>query len=489
MPTPAPCCRMARRVASTSSLRRCWRCSSQRVLRPSGASVLTGRDGSRYCRYLLPSVLDNRRERTSPKPRSPGGQPLRAAARRRPRRQPHPVRPRQSAPTREASNQDMLTAALEGLVARFGLAGERLGEVVGGAVLKHSRDFNLTREAVLGSSLSAHHPRLRRAAGLRHRPRGGHPRRQQDRPRARSSPASPAAPTRPRDAPDRRATRACAETLLQLNRARTASQRLKAHRGAAPRPRSVSGDPAQRRAAHRAVDGRAHGPAPPSGGASPARPRTSWPLASHRNLAAAYDRGFFDDLVTPYLGLTRDENLRPDSIAGEAGLAQAGLRQGRGRHDDGRQLHAADRRRLRRAARHARSGRPSTGCPCWPTSSTRETAAVDYVTGDEGLLMAPAYAVPRLLAAQRADAAGLRPLRDPRGVRLDGALDPRGLGGRGVLPRPARPRRAARRHRPRPAQRQRLLAGRRAPVRRHRRSHRRLAGQAAAREGLRGPRA
>ncbi|MEO7234184.1 MAG: acetyl-CoA C-acyltransferase, partial [Lapillicoccus sp.] len=57
-----------------------------------------------------------------------------------------------------ASNQDMLTAALEGLTARYGLAGERLGEVAAGAVLKHSRDFNLTREAVLGSSLSAATP-------------------------------------------------------------------------------------------------------------------------------------------------------------------------------------------------------------------------------------------------------------------------------------------------------------------------------------------
>src|SRR5205807_7363685 len=53
-----------------------------------------------------------------------------------------------------ASNQDMLTAALDGLVARFGLQGERVGEVVAGAVLKHSRDFNLTRESVLGGALS-----------------------------------------------------------------------------------------------------------------------------------------------------------------------------------------------------------------------------------------------------------------------------------------------------------------------------------------------
>jgi acetyl-CoA C-acetyltransferase len=57
-----------------------------------------------------------------------------------------------------ASNQDMLTATLDGLIARFGLSGMRLGEVAAGAVLKHSRDFNLTRESVLGSGLDAATP-------------------------------------------------------------------------------------------------------------------------------------------------------------------------------------------------------------------------------------------------------------------------------------------------------------------------------------------
>src|ERR687894_1843565 len=57
-----------------------------------------------------------------------------------------------------ASNQDMLTAALDGLVERFGLEGERLGEVAAGAVLRHSRDFNLTRECVLGSKLDPRTP-------------------------------------------------------------------------------------------------------------------------------------------------------------------------------------------------------------------------------------------------------------------------------------------------------------------------------------------
>lgn len=71
----------------------------------------------------------------------------------------------------DASNQDMFTAALSGLVDRFGLAGERLDMVVGGAVLKHSRDFNLMRECVLGSELAVH-AGVRPAAGLRDGPAG-----------------------------------------------------------------------------------------------------------------------------------------------------------------------------------------------------------------------------------------------------------------------------------------------------------------------------
>src|SRR3954449_10524556 len=58
----------------------------------------------------------------------------------------------------DASNQEMLTTAIDGLVSRFGLEGERVGEVVAGAVLKHSRDFNLVRESVLGSKLAPETP-------------------------------------------------------------------------------------------------------------------------------------------------------------------------------------------------------------------------------------------------------------------------------------------------------------------------------------------
>src|SRR5580700_4520201 len=65
---------------------------------------------------------------------------------------------RQDGPYAKASNQDMLTAALDGLVDQFNLQGETLGEVAAGAVLKHSRDFNLCRESVLGSRLAPETP-------------------------------------------------------------------------------------------------------------------------------------------------------------------------------------------------------------------------------------------------------------------------------------------------------------------------------------------
>src|SRR5664279_5398142 len=65
---------------------------------------------------------------------------------------------RQNGPYARASNQDMLTAALDAVTDRFGLEGEVLGEVAAGAVLKHSRDFNLTRETVLGSRLAPETP-------------------------------------------------------------------------------------------------------------------------------------------------------------------------------------------------------------------------------------------------------------------------------------------------------------------------------------------
>jgi acetyl-CoA C-acetyltransferase len=294
-----------------------------------------------------------------------------------------------------ASNQDMLTAALEGLVARHGLAGERLGEVAAGAVLKHSRDFNLTRESVLGSRLSAHTPAydVQQACGtgleaailvankialgqVESGVAGG------------TDTAS--------DAPIA-VSEGLRETLLRLNRAKTTGQKVKALTGLRPGhvvpeiPRNVEPRTGLSMGEHMAQTAKRWGVSREA--------QDELAAASHRNLAAAWDRGFFDDLVTPFLGVTRDENLRPDSTVEKLATLKPVFGKG-----EGATMTAGNSTPLTDGASAVLLGTDEwaaeRGLPVLAHLVDAETAAVDYVTGDEGLLMAPAYALPRLLERQ-----------------------------------------------------------------------------------------
>jgi acetyl-CoA C-acetyltransferase len=120
--------------------------------------------------------------------------------------------------------------------------------------------------------------------------------------------------------------------------------------------------------------------------------------ASHRNMAAAYDRGFFDDLVTPFLGLYRDNNLRPESSVEKLATLKPvfGVKAGDATMTAGNSTPLTDGASVSLLA-----------TPEWAAAHgieplayyvDAETAAVDYVNGKDGLLMAPTYAVPRLLA-------------------------------------------------------------------------------------------
>jgi acetyl-CoA C-acetyltransferase len=118
--------------------------------------------------------------------------------------------------------------------------------------------------------------------------------------------------------------------------------------------------------------------------------------ASHRHLAAAYDRGFFDDLVTPYLGVTRDDNLRPDSSVEKL----AKLKPVFGRGEDAT-MTAGNSTPLTDGSALVLLGSDEWAAehklPVLAHFVDAETAAVDYVHGRDGLLTAPVYAVPRLL--------------------------------------------------------------------------------------------
>ncbi|SDN57323.1 acetyl-CoA C-acetyltransferase [Geodermatophilus sp. DSM 45219] len=293
----------------------------------------------------------------------------------------------------QASNQDMLTATLDGLVARFGLQGERVGEVVAGAVLKHARDFNLTREAVLGSRLSAATPAydVQQACGtgleaailVANKIALG----QVESGIAGGVDTTSDAPLAIHDEMRR--------VLIALNGARTLQDRLKvlarirpgmvvpeAPRNAEPRTGLSMGE-------HQAITAREWQVGREA--------QDELTVRSHRNLAAAYDRGFFDDLVTPFLGLTRDENLRPDTSVEK--LARLAPVFGTG---EGATMTAGNSTPLSDGASAvllaSDEWAAAKGLPVLAHLVDAQTAAVDYVHGGEGLLMAPAYAVPVLLA-------------------------------------------------------------------------------------------
>ncbi|GAA1348586.1 acetyl-CoA C-acetyltransferase [Falsarthrobacter nasiphocae] len=294
-----------------------------------------------------------------------------------------------------ASNQDMLTAALDGLVARFGLQGEAIGEVAAGAVLKHSRDFNLTREAVLGSQLSSTTPAfdiqmacatgMEAIASLSDKIRLG---------RIESAIAGGTDTTS--DAPIA-VSEGLRRALLDLSRAKTPGQRLKALAGVRPgdlkpaAPGTAEPRTGLSMGEHQAITTHAWGVT--------REEQDELVLSSHKNLAAAYERGFFDDLVTPFNGLARDNNLRADTSMEKLGK----LKTVYGRQfGDEATMTAGNSTPLTDGASAvllaSEDWATAHDLPMLANVVDAEAAAVDFVHGDEGLLMAPAYAVPRLLA-------------------------------------------------------------------------------------------
>ncbi|NNM45072.1 acetyl-CoA C-acetyltransferase [Knoellia koreensis] len=294
-----------------------------------------------------------------------------------------------------ASNQDMLTATLDGLVARFGLAGEQVGEVVAGAVLKHSRDFNLTRESVLGSSLAPTTPAydVQQACGtgleaailVANKIALG----QIDSGIAGGTDTASDAPIALNEG--------LRQTLLAANRAKTPVQRAKALTGLRPNqlvpsiPQNVEPRTGLSMGEHMAQTAKQWGVSREA--------QDEIAAASHQHLAAAYDRGFFDDLLTPFKGLTRDQNLRPDSSVEK--LAKLNPVFGKGPDAT---MTAGNSTPLTDGAAAVLLGSDEwaaeRGLPVLAHVVDAQTAAVDYVTGHEGLLMAPAYALPKLLERQ-----------------------------------------------------------------------------------------
>uniref|UniRef100_UPI000A1E53ED acetyl-CoA C-acetyltransferase n=1 Tax=Pseudomonas sp. B8(2017) TaxID=1981711 RepID=UPI000A1E53ED len=292
-----------------------------------------------------------------------------------------------------ASNQAMLTVALEGLIERYRLHGLRMGEVVAGAVLKHSRDMNLTRECVLGSRLSPQTPAydIQQACGtgleaallVANKIALG----QIDCGIAGGVDTTSDAPIAVNEG--------LRHILLQANRGKSLGERLKPFlklrphhlkpelpRNGEPRTGLSMGEHCERMAQAWHI-GRAE--------------QDELALLSHQALAAAYAEGWQDDLLTPFLSLTRDNNLRPDlTLEQLARLKPAFDRSGQGTLTAGNSTPLTDGASL--VLLGSEEWAEQQGLSVLAYLVDGETAAVDFVTGREGLLMAPVYAVPRLLA-------------------------------------------------------------------------------------------
>lgn len=300
---------------------------------------------------------------------------------------------RSNGPYAQASNQMMLTAALEGLIERFSLHGLRLGEVAAGAVLKHSRDFNLTRECVLGSRLSAQTPAydIQQACGtgleaalmVANKIALG----QIDCGIAGGVDTTSDAPIAVNEGLRR--------VLLEANRGKSTGEKLKAllklrpsflkpelPRNGEPRTGLSMGEHCELMAQTWHIERQA---------------QDELALRSHQNMAAAFAEGWHDDLLTPFQGLSRDHNLRPDlTLEKLAALKPVFERSEKGTLTAGNSTPLTDGASVVLLA--SEDWAKQRGLPVLAYLLDGETAAVDFVKGKEGLLMAPVYAVPRLLA-------------------------------------------------------------------------------------------
>ena len=293
----------------------------------------------------------------------------------------------------QVGNQEMLTAVLHALAEKFGLLGQRIDEVAAGAVMKHSSQWNLTREALLGSGLAAETPGLdlQRACGtgleaaitLGNKIALG----QID--------CAIAGGVDTVSDPPVVYPKSFQQLLLRSYRGRTAGQRLRPWLGLRPANlKPVLPGVAEPRTG---LSMGQHAELMVKTWGITRLEQDQLALDSHKNAAAAYASGFYGDLVTAYLGLTQDDNIRTDtSLEKLAKLRPSFDSSSAGTLTAGNSTPMTDGASALLLCTEAWAR--ERNLPVLAFLSYGKVAAVDFVEKKEGLLMAPAYAVPRMLA-------------------------------------------------------------------------------------------
>lgn len=297
----------------------------------------------------------------------------------------------------DQSNKDLLTAALRALVNKYQLGGEIIGEVAAGAVLKHSRDFNMTRESVLSSGLDPHTPAydVQQACGtslettmlVGNKIAMG----QIECGIAGGVDNTSDAPIALND--DLR------EILLEANRAKTTGARLKAL--ARIRPSHVVPDYPGVGEPRTGLSMGEHCELMAKEWKISQKAQDELAYASHINAAKAYADGFYDDLVFTHKGVKRDNNMRPDTTVEKLSSLKPSFDKKTGTLTAGNSTPLTDGASAVFLASEDYVKKHKLPVLAYLTPFSK-TAAVDFVDAKEGLLMAPTYAVADML-----DMAGL----------------------------------------------------------------------------------
>lgn len=295
------------------------------------------------------------------------------------------------------SNQEMLTAALAALSEKYGLSGQQIGEVAGGAVLKQARDYNLTREAVLGTELDPHTPAfdVQQACGtslqatilLANKIAVG---------QIASGIACGVDTTS--DAPIA-LNDSLRRILLDFNRAGSLPERLR--QLARIRPSHIAPNFPDVREPRTGLSMGEHCERMARQWNISRSEQDEFAVSSHLKAARALADGFFDDLVFPYAGVTRDNNLRPDTSIEKIATLKPAFDKESGTLTAANSTPLTDGASALLLCSESWAEKNKLPIQAFFTPWSR-TAAVDYVSGNEGLLMAPTRA-----AANMLDAAGL----------------------------------------------------------------------------------
>lgn len=290
-----------------------------------------------------------------------------------------------------AGNQDMMTASLNGLIDRYHLQGQLLGEIAGGAVIKHSREINLMRECAMGTSLDPATPAcdieqacntgIESAIYIANKIALG----QID---AGIAGGVDSASDVPLVLGEK-----LRKILLSARRAKKPGEKIRLY--AQIRPKDFSPVAPMNREARTGLSMGGHTEITAKYYGISREEQDVYALQSHQKMAKAYDRGFFDDMLTPYLGLERDNNLRRDTSLEKLAALPPAFDKEHGTLTAGNSSPLTDGASCVLLA--SEDWARERGLPILAYLTFAEVAAIEYVEQKQNLLLSPVYAAGRML--------------------------------------------------------------------------------------------